>query len=66
MLCSSPLPEWERIEGEGPITARFFRARFKILPFFLMSDRWERARVARAECIRSNHRAAEKDLGAGR
>jgi hypothetical protein len=27
---SSPLPEWERIEGEGPIIARIFCARFKI------------------------------------
>jgi len=30
---SSPLPLRERIEGEGPFTARdFFRARFKIPP----------------------------------
>ena len=27
---SSPRPVRERIEGEGPITARVFRARFKI------------------------------------
>jgi hypothetical protein len=30
-ILSSPLPFGRRIEGEGPYTARIFRARFKIL-----------------------------------
>ena len=37
-LRSSPLPARERIEGEGPCSARIFRARFKVLLFsFVLS-----------------------------
>jgi hypothetical protein len=40
---SSPLPARERIEGEGPITARIFRARFRIPPRLAL--RWKRCRI---------------------